>query len=123
MPELDIKNIDQVIEKGVISSVEMYSAFYAPLEKPRIGDSGLAGILREKGITDVYCVGLAFDYCVMSTAADAKKEGFTTWIVREGTKLVDPSKWAETEKSLEKKGVTCVDFEGSEVGWVKGYKG
>lgn len=106
MPELETKNIDRVIEKGTLNSVEMYSAFYAPLENPRIGDSGLAGILREHGITDVFCVGLAFDYCVMSTAIDAKREGFRTWIVREGTKSVDASKWAETEKSLEEKGVT-----------------
>ncbi|KUJ24289.1 Isochorismatase hydrolase [Mollisia scopiformis] len=121
--ELDVSKIDKVIEKGTIRDVEMYSAFYTPLKDPRVGDSGLAGVLREGGISDVFVVGLAFDYCVASTAVDAKAEGFTTWVVREGTRLVDASQWAETEKELEGKGVSCVDFEGSEVGWVREYKG
>lgn len=101
----------------------MYSAFYSPLKDPVIGDSGLAKYLKEGGISDVYVVGLAFDYCVQSTAVDARKEGFRTWVVREGTKGVDEGKWGETEKMLEGEGVGCVDFEGREVGWVREFKG
>ena len=33
-------------------------------------------------------VGLAYDFCVGSTALDAKKYGFDTKIVEEGTKPV-----------------------------------
>ena len=36
----------------------------------------------------MYVVGLAFDFCVGSTALDAKKYGFDTYVVAEGTKSV-----------------------------------
>jgi nicotinamidase-related amidase len=37
IPELDRSKIDKVVEKGQRKEVEMYSAFYDPLEKPRVG--------------------------------------------------------------------------------------
>ncbi|KAE9368430.1 isochorismatase [Stipitochalara longipes BDJ] len=115
IPELDMDKIDKVVEKGQVKEVEMYSAFYDPLEKPRVSDSGLAGVLREKGVTDVYCVGLAFDYCVKSTAVDAAKEGFKTYVVGEGTRAVDPAVWEEVEGDLKAKGVEVVSLNGEEV--------
>lgn len=93
----------------------MYSAFYDPLVNPRVSDSGLSALLKGKGVTDVYVVGLAFDYCVKCTAVDAVKEGFKTFVVEEGTKAVDPSTWEEVKGELEAKGVQVVKFEGKEV--------
>lgn len=93
----------------------MYSAFYDPLEKPRCSDSGLADVLRGSGISHVFVVGLAFDYCVRATALDASKEGFRTVVVREGTKAVDPEAWEEVERELKGKGVDVVGVEGEEV--------
>jgi nicotinamidase-related amidase len=113
--ELDMSKIDKIVEKGQVKEVEMYSAFYDPLEKPRVSDSGLAGVLREKGVTDVYCVGLAFDYCVKCTAVDAAKEGFKTYVVGEGTRAVDPSVWEEVKGELKGKGVEVVNCDGDEV--------
>ena len=115
IPELDVKKIDNVVEKGQVKEVEMYSAFYDPLEKPRVSDSGLAAVLKEKGVTDVYVVGLAFDYCVKFTAIDAAREGFRTAVVAEGTRAVDASTWDEVTKELESKGVKVVSINGSEV--------
>ncbi|KAF8865353.1 isochorismatase [Acephala macrosclerotiorum] len=121
--ELDISKIDKVIEKGMRKEVEMYSAFYDPLKSPRCSDSGLAGVLRENGVTDVYCVGLAFDYCVKATAVDARREGFRTWVVKEGTRAVDGKAWGDVESELKGEGVECVDVGGEEVGWVRGLTG
>ncbi|CZR55261.1 related to pyrazinamidase/nicotinamidase [Phialocephala subalpina] len=118
--ELDVGKVDKVIEKGQQKEVEMYSAFYDPLKSPRCSDSGLAKVLREERVTDVYCVGLAFDYCVKATAVDAGKEGFRTWVVREGTRGVDAEGWERVEGELKGEGVSCVDFGGEEVGWVRG---
>lgn len=98
--------------------VEMYSAFYDPLERPRCSDSGLKDLLRERGVSDVFVVGLAFDYCVRATAVDACKEGFRTWVVREGTRAVEPGKWEEVEGELRELGVQVVGVEGVEVGRV-----
>jgi nicotinamidase-related amidase len=115
IPELDAKHIDMVVEKGQDSRVEMYSAFYDPLQKPRISDSGLAAVLKDKGITDAFIVGLAADYCVRSTAVDAHAEGFRTWIVEEGTRAVDPAGWDACKTYIERKGVGVVSMDGEEV--------
>lgn len=93
----------------------MYSAFFDPLKRPRVCDSGLAGVLREKGVTDVYVVGLAFDYCVRATAVDSLAEGFVTWVVREGTRAVDEGVWGVVERELEERGVRVVEVDGEEV--------
>lgn len=118
VPELDLRRVDSVLKKGQHPRVEMYSAFYDPFKSPRVSDSGLASLLREKGVTHVYVVGLALDFCVRCTAADAATEGFTTYVVEEGTRGVatgDPTAWAECVKTLEKDGVKVVSMAGDEV--------
>ncbi|PVH83450.1 Isochorismatase hydrolase [Cadophora sp. DSE1049] len=115
VPELDVNKIDKIVEKGMRREVEMYSAFYDPLKNPRVSDSGLADMLRGEGITDVFVVGLAFDYCVRATAEDAKREGFKTVVVREGTRAVDRMGWAHVDRELENMGVGVVGVNGTEV--------
>ena len=44
--------------------------------------------LQSKGVTKLYCVGLAYDYCVGSTAVDGAKNGFKTYLVTDATKSV-----------------------------------
>ena len=119
IPELDVQKVDKVVEKGQVREVEMYSAFYDPLENPRGSDSGLAGVLKEKGVTDVFVVGLAFDYCVKCTAVDAAKERFKTVVVAEGTRMVDAGKWDEVTEELKAKGVAVVSVDGDEVAKVR----
>jgi len=99
--------------------VEMYSAFYDPLRNPRFYDSGLAAALRQRNITHVYVVGLAWDYCVRSTAVDAAREGFKTYVVEEGTRAVDPTEWAKTREELEAAGVEVIKMDGPEVARLK----
>ena len=41
-----------------------------------------------RSVRTVYCVGLAYDYCVGSTALDAVKHGFETFIIIDATKSV-----------------------------------
>lgn len=112
-----------MLRKGTDARVEMYSAFYTPLKEPRFGDSGLAGRLRERGITDCYVVGLAADFCVMSTAVDAAAEGFKTWLVEEGTRPVTGDGWTECKGTLKEKGIEVVSFHGEEVGRVRALGG
>lgn len=119
-PELDVSRVDRIIEKGQRKEVEMYSAFYDPFKNPTVSDSGLAGVLKEKGVTHVYVVGLAADYCVKCTAVDAASEGFVTYIVEEGTRPVDEAGWVEARKEIEAKGVSVVKLDGSEVERLKG---
>ncbi|KAL1661258.1 Isochorismatase-like protein [Schizophyllum commune] len=122
---LDTTKIDLVLDKGTDPRVEMYSAFSDPL---RVEDSGLARRLKEvdvngdgRGITHVYVVGLAYDYCVRASALDARAEGFDVILVRDATRAVDPSpdKLAALEEELESKGVKVRGLGDEEVrGWL-----
>lgn len=115
VPELEVGKVDSVVRKGQDPRVEMYSAFYDPFKSPRVSDSGLVGLLKEKGVTHVYVVGLAFDYCVRCTAADAASEGFVTYVIEEGTRAVgDDAAWAECVGGLQKDGVAVVSMVGEE---------
>ncbi|KAF1943835.1 Isochorismatase hydrolase [Clathrospora elynae] len=119
LSELDVSNVDHIIEKGQDKRVEMYSAFADPFTSPCVAESGLADMLRGAGITDVYVVGLAADYCVKFTALDAQKEGFKTWVVGDATKAVDPSSLDEVQKDYEKAGVTVIGRDDTQVQRVK----
>ncbi|KAK4129158.1 nicotinamidase [Parathielavia appendiculata] len=109
VPELATAQLTHTIEKGQDPRVEMYSAFYSPLKDPRVSDSGLAALLRSHGITHVYVVGLAADYCVRCTAEDAVAEGFETYVVEEGTRAVDPGLWGGCKAEMVGKGSVEVD--------------
>ncbi|KAI0853536.1 pyrazinamidase/nicotinamidase [Daldinia vernicosa] len=115
IPELLTSRLDMILEKGTDARVEMYSPFYDPFKSPRVYDSGLVQILKEKQVTDVYVVGLAADYCVKNAAIDAAKEGFKTYLIEECTRAVDPSAWSECKKEIETSGAKVVSMDGPEV--------
>lgn len=75
-------------------------------------------MLKSKGVTDVYVVGLAADYCVKFTAIDAAKEGFRTFVIEDGTRAVDPSAWPETKSELNGQGVAIINMASGELGRV-----
>jgi nicotinamidase-related amidase len=119
LPELDADRVDHIVEKGQDKRVEMYSAFADPFKSPCGTKSGLADILRKAGVTDVYVVGLAADYCVRYTAIDAQKEGFKTWVVGDATKAVDPAAMNEVHEEYKKLGVTVIGKDDAQVQKVK----
>jgi nicotinamidase/pyrazinamidase len=77
---LDPTPIDLVIDKGQDPDTEGYSGF---------DETGLAEILRERGIDDLTVVGLATDYCVKNTALDALREGFAVTVDSTATRGVE----------------------------------
>lgn len=107
--------------KGRLRGIESYSAFGAPFERPRWeeAETGLEERLRERGVTDVFVVGLALDYCVKETASDAVKRGFRGWVVKEGTRAVDAGGAEACIQVMGSGGVRTVDLDGEEVGWVR----
>lgn len=117
VPELDLARVTRVVDKGMHPRLEMYSAFYDPF---RLADSGLAGMLRAEGVTDVFVVGLAADYCVKATAEHAREEGYQTFIVEEGTRPVVPEKWEECKKEIVGKGIKMVSMDSDEIARVQG---
>lgn len=120
VPELDVARLDRVVRKGQDPRVEMYSAFYDPFRRPRVEDSGLGALLQDRGVTHVYVVGLAFDFCVRCTAADAARQGFVTYVVEEGTRAVDGAAWAACVQALDEEGVAVVSMAGEAVQRLRG---
>jgi nicotinamidase-related amidase len=119
LPELHVGKVDHIVEKGQDKRVEMYSAFADPFTSPCVARSGLAETLHQAGITDVYVVGLAADYCVKHTAIDAQKEGFKTWVIGEATRAVDPSAMEEVHKEYERHGVKVIGIDNAKMQEVK----
>jgi nicotinamidase/pyrazinamidase len=69
----DTTRFNAVIRKGTNPEVDSYSGF---IENDGVTSTGLAGYLKERGVTRVFVCGLATDYCVGFTALDALKKGF-----------------------------------------------
>lgn len=110
-----------VIDKGQDKRVESYSAFGPPFRSPTISMSGLDKTLKDHGITDLFVVGLAFDYCVKYTAIDAARHGFKTYVIEDATKAVfqDEKAMNASRKEMQDAGVHIVDLDSKELDMVK----
>jgi nicotinamidase/pyrazinamidase len=90
--------------------VDSYSAFqenHGPDgQRPR---TGLAGWLKERGVSEVYAVGLARDVCVLWTLQDALAAGFRAHIIWDLTRPVTPASDVATRAALQEWGVGIVD--------------
>ncbi|MBT6206149.1 MAG: bifunctional nicotinamidase/pyrazinamidase [Alphaproteobacteria bacterium] len=75
-----------VIRKGYDSAIDSYSAFY---ENDQTTPTGLTGYLRTCGISRVFLLGLATDYCVHYSTMDARKEGFDAIVIEDGCRAID----------------------------------
>jgi nicotinamidase/pyrazinamidase len=90
--DLRWERITAIIRKGTNRDVDSYSGFRSNWdEQGRRPPTGLAGYLRENGITDVYVCGLARDFCVKWTAEDAVDLGFATTVLWDLTRAVNPA--------------------------------
>ena len=85
-PTLDWTKAELVIRKGFRPAIDSYSAFY---ENDHATPTGLAGYLRERGLTELTLCGLATDYCVAYSALDAVREGFAVTVAMEACRAID----------------------------------
>jgi nicotinamidase/pyrazinamidase len=90
-PNLDPQPFDAIFDKGE------YAAAYSGFEGRSQDGHGLAGWLRERGVTEIDVCGIATDHCVRATALDAHREGFTTTVLTDLTAGVAP---ASTDRAL-----------------------
>ena len=65
--------------------------------------------LREKGVTHIYVVGLAYDYSVGATARDSASLGFNTVVIRDASQAVDQLTATVMEKCLQINRVTEIE--------------
>jgi nicotinamidase/pyrazinamidase len=106
--DLDLSHVEKVFTKGTDPRIDSYSGFY---DNGHRKATGMAAYLKEKGVSDVYIVGLAADVCVKFTALDAVKEGFATHVVLDGTRGVDlqPGDTEQAFKDMQAAGVDLIN--------------
>lgn len=83
---LAVPHAQAVIRKGYHAHTDSYSAL---LEADRITPTGLAGLLRERGIRRVFLCGLATDFCVAWSALDARAAGFEATVIEDACRAID----------------------------------
>jgi nicotinamidase/pyrazinamidase len=104
---LAVNQAQAVVRKGYHAHTDSYSAL---LEADRVTPTGLAGMLRERGIRRVYCCGLATDFCVAWSALDAQAAGFETWVIEDACRAIDTGgSLAAARRDLAAAGVRMID--------------
>jgi nicotinamidase/pyrazinamidase len=98
-PGLDTAAVEAVFLKGA------HAAAYSGFEGADEAGTPLADWLRGHGVDQVDVVGIATDYCVHATAADAVRSGFATRVLLDLTAGVAPESTAKAVEDLRAAGV------------------
>jgi nicotinamidase/pyrazinamidase len=98
-PDLDTGAVEAVFLKGA------HKAAYSGFEGADEAGTPLADWLRARGVDEVDVVGIATDYCVHATAADAARGGFATRVLLDLTAGVGPESTAKAIEDLYTLGV------------------
>jgi nicotinamidase/pyrazinamidase len=98
-PDLVTEPIEAVFHKGA------YAAAYSGFEGADDDGTPLADWLRQRGVGEVHVAGIATDFCVRATAADAAAQGFTTRVLLGLTAGVAAGTTAEAITALGDAGV------------------
>ncbi len=85
-PQLDQEGIHKIFYKGTDPEIDSYSGFF---DNGHRKATGLGDFLKEKGVDEVYILGLATDYCVKFSALDALEFGFKTYLVADACRGVE----------------------------------
>lgn len=102
--DLEWTKAELVIRKGFRPAIDSYSAFF---ENDRTTPTGLAGYLRERGISDLTLVGLATDFCVAYSSLDAVRSGFKATVLLDACRAIDlGGSLAAMKDEMAKAGVT-----------------
>ncbi|AXJ01090.1 nicotinamidase/pyrazinamidase [Cyclonatronum proteinivorum] len=91
-PGLSLRPVQQVFDKGTTNADDGYSAFEAT-------NLDLAAYLKERKVDEIYLCGLTTEYCVKSTAFDALRAGFKTFLYTDAIAPVNLTP-GDAEKAL-----------------------
>lgn len=97
-PGLNTARIQRIFPKGTDPKIDSYSGFF---DNGHRKATGLGDYLKQQGVTHVFVLGLATDYCVKATALDARELGFETTLVVDGSRGVELTP-GDCERALEK---------------------
>jgi nicotinamidase/pyrazinamidase len=98
-PDLDTGAVEAVFRKGA------HAAAYSGFEGTDDAGTALGDWLRQHDVDEVDVVGIATDYCVRATAADAAAAGLRTRVLLALTAGVEPGSTAAAVDTLRSAGV------------------
>ena len=98
-PELKIAKNSVIVTKGTRFDKDQYSAF---------DDTGLAVAFKKLDIKRVFIGGLALDVCVKETALDSIKNGFHTFLIKQGTRPVTEKSGEQALLEMKNRGVVII---------------
>lgn len=84
--DADATRADLILRKGFRRDIDSYSVFF---ENDHTTPTGLAGYLRERGVTRLILAGLAYDFCVAWSALDGRRLGFDCEVVESACRAID----------------------------------
>lgn len=100
--ELNMNKARAVFRKGTDPAVDSYSGFF---DNNREHRTGLAGYLKDLGVTDIYVVGLAADFCVYYSAKDGKELGFHVYFIENATRAISQDNYETAVEDMKQRGV------------------
>jgi nicotinamidase/pyrazinamidase len=105
-PDLKLPESTIVLSKGMGEMEDAYSAFQARDER----GVGLVELLKERGVSRLYVMGLATDYCVKASAIDGVEHGLRVTVVPAGVRAVNlrPDDGDRALAEMEAAGVSTV---------------
>jgi len=80
------ERIDHIVKKAIDPAIDSYSAFF---DNGHRKDTGLARYLKSRGVSDVYLLGLATDYCVKFSVLDARQLGFNVHLIEDACRGIN----------------------------------
>lgn len=107
-PKLDIRSVNLVLHKGTKKGLDSYSGFF---ENDQKTTTGLQYMLDGHGFDSVAICGLAADVCVYFTAMDARKLGYTTYLIEDATRGVNVPEGSleRTRNDMDQAGVQFIE--------------
>ncbi|MHB1414074.1 MAG: bifunctional nicotinamidase/pyrazinamidase [Chloroflexota bacterium] len=104
-PGLQLPQGTVVLSKGTDPNEDAYSAFQARSED----GTSFAEVMRRHGVGHLYVGGLATDYCVRFTVADALKAGFRITVLLDAVRGIN-AKPGDIERALAEMAREGADF-------------
>lgn len=99
---LETDRLAIILRKGMDPEIDSYSGFY---DNNHQVSTGLAGYLKDKGVTEIFFCGLAADICVYYSILDSILEGFSAVLIEDASKPLYPDKFDDIKCELAKVGV------------------
>ena len=85
-PDLAVDLALVILRKGAHPGIDSYSAF---VEADGRTTTGLAALLKARGVKRIFLCGLATDFCVAYSALDARREGFEAFVIEDACRAID----------------------------------